>query len=144
MGLNSITSKTTLALDTNVFINAYEKSDKLGESARDIFEKISHFNPKVTISVLVLEEFLIKIYKKGLEKDIEQYENFINGDGRFMLIDVTQDIAKLAAKIRADYPTIKAPDAIHIASALEAKAKIFITTDRRLPKRIGKLEIKIL
>lgn len=144
MGVNFITASTTLALDTNIFIYAYERSDNLGESARAILGEIRERNPKVFISVIVFEEFLIKIYKQKLEKNLADYESFITGGEAFTVVDVDKQIARVAAKIRADYLSVRAPDAIHIACAIEMGAKVFITTDKRLPRKIGKLAIKVL
>ena len=59
------------------------------------------------------------------------------------LVNVTREIALRAAKIRAQF-NLKAPDAIHLASAIESGAKTFITIDRRIPKKINGLAIKTL
>ena len=133
-----------IALDTNIFILAYNQKNSKGEKAKQLLDKILHSGDQIFISVIVLEEFLVKIYKQGLEKNLADYENFLTAGGIITVVDVTRQIARIAAKIRADYPSVRAPDAIHLASAIEAGAKVFITTDRRLPKKIGKLEIKSL
>lgn len=39
---------------------------------------------------------------------------------------------------------LKPPDAIHLASAIESGAKIFITTDNKLPRKIVGLTIQAL
>ncbi len=130
-----------VALDTNIFILAYNKKSPSGEKAQGLLDKILHSGDQIFISVLVFEEFLVKIYKKGLEKNLADYENFLTAGGLITVVDVTRQIARAAAKIRADYPSVRAPDAIHLASAIDSNAKIFYTTDKRLPKKIGKLEI---
>lgn len=133
-----------IALDTNIFVYAYERSDVLGQRAKVLLKKIIQSNHKVFLSVLVLEEFLVKIYKKGLQKDLDQYEGLLTGGGIFTVVDVDKQIARSAAKLRAEYSSLRAPDAIHLASAIEAGAKVFFTTDRGIPKKIGKLTVKIL
>ncbi len=130
-----------IALDTNIFILAYNQTSPKGEKAQALLDKILHSGDQIFISVIVFEEFLVKIYKQGLERNLADYENFLTAGGIVMVVDVTRQIARVAAKIRADYPSVRAPDAIHIASALESGAKVFYTTDRRLPKKIDKLEI---
>jgi len=130
-----------IALDTNIFILAYNQTSPKGEKAQALLDKILHSGDQIFISVIVFEEFLVKIYKQGLERNLADYENFLTAGGIVMVVDVTRQIARVAAKIRADHPSVRAPDAIHIASALESGAKVFYTTDRRLPKKIDKLEI---
>lgn len=46
-----------------------------------------------------------------------------------------------AAELRREYSTLRLPDAIHLATAILAKADIFITADKPLAK-IAKKEIK--
>lgn len=132
-----------IALDSNIFIRALDDRGSLGEKSRTLIENLRQSTPKVVISAIVLEEFFVKVYKQNREKESENILDFITMEGLAVLVDVNRQIALLAAKIRAQY-NIKAPDAIHLASAIEAGAKIFITTDRRLPKKIGKLKIEVL
>lgn len=132
-----------IALDSNIFIRAIDDLGPLGEKARNLLEDLRPAASKVFISVMVLEEFFVKVYKKGREKDIDNILDFITMGGLVQLVDVNRQIALLAARIRAEY-SIKAPDAIHIASAIESGAREFITTDRRIPKKIGTLKIVVL
>ena len=136
-----------LALDSNIFIsafNAYTKPNPLGEKAQRILEEIKQASPQVFISALVFEEFLVYFYKDDFSKDIGYYEEFITGGGLFTVKDIDRNVARRAAWIRANFPSVRTPDAIHLASALESGAGIFITLDRRLPKKIGKITINTL
>lgn len=147
MGLiDGISPSTTIALDTNIFVYAYQKS-KPTPTAQDaiaLLDKIKEVGIKCFISVLVFEEFLVQIYKRKLEKDINSYENFLTIGGLVTVTDINRQIARVAAKLRAQYPSLRTPDALHLACAIEAGAKIFITTDKRLPRKIGKLKIEVL
>lgn len=139
MGLAKfITSSKALALDTNILITAFNNPN--GESAK-LLLKIKEISPKVFISTLVFEEFLVKIYRKKLEKDLAGYEDFITAGGLFIVVNVDRQIARKAAQLRAAYSSLRAPDAIHLATAIESKAKLFVTCDRRLPNRIEKVQI---
>ena len=132
-----------IALDSNIFIRALDDHGPLGEKSRTFLKELRETTPTVFISVMVLEEFFVKVYKTGREKDFDSILDFITLGGLAQLVDVNKQIALLTAKIRADYH-IKAPDALHLASAIDVVAKIFITTDRRLPRKIGKLTVKVL
>ena len=142
MGL--IKPSHTISLDSNIFIRAIDDPTILGEKARDLIDQIKEASPTVFISTMVMEEFFVRVYKEKRDKDIDAYLEFMTLGGLCTVVDINQQIALLAAKLRAEYPSLRAPDAIHIASAITSKAKVFITTDRRLPKKLGKLEIKIL
>ena len=142
MGLtDSITSKKTLALDTSVLITAFNKPE--GKAGK-LLDKIKELSPQVFISTIVFEEFLVKIYKKKLEKDIDIYEDFITAGGLFTVVNLDRQIARKTAQIRADFTHIRAPDAIHLATAIESKAKIFITGEKRLPRKIENLTVEVI
>lgn len=133
-----------ISLDSNIFIRAIDDPTVLGEKSRELIEDIKKVKPKIFISTMVLEEFFVRVYKEKRDKDIPALLDFITLGGLCTIAPMNQAIALGAAKLRAQYPGLRAPDAIHLASAIESKAKIFFTTDRRLPKIIGKLEIKVL
>lgn len=145
MGLiDSVTRSSIVAIDTNIFILAIDHPGAVGEKASVLLEHIKEVTPKVFVSVLTIEEFFIKVYKEKREKDTAKLLDFISMGGLATLVDLNRDIALLAAKIRASFVSIRAPDAIHLATAIESKAKIFVTTDRRLPRKINGLKIEVL
>lgn len=145
MGLvSSLSSADTVALDTNLFILAYGRKDFLGDLARDFLDNLKTLSPKIIISVLVFEEFLVQIYKRKLEKNISGYEDFITIGGLATVLEVDREIARYAAKLRSEYPSLRTPDAIHLASAIKGGAKVFITTDKRIPRKLDNLKVIVL
>lgn len=133
-----------VGLDTNVFIRALKKDDSVNKEARNLLERIKGVKPKVYISVLVIEEFLIHVYKDKREKEIPAILDFITLEGLCIVVDIDRQIAMSAAKLRAEYSSLRTPDALHLASAIEVRAKVFITTDKRLPRKVGKLTVRVL
>lgn len=144
MGLvDGFKSATTVALDTNIFVYAYQNKPR-SKDALQILEKIKSTGIRCFISVLVFEEFLVGVYKQKLEKSVSSYEDFLTSSGLFTVVDMDRQIARTAAKLRAEHSSLRTPDAIHLASAISAGVNTFITTDRRIPKKIGKLIVKVL
>lgn len=144
MGIADLKSSDSIALDTNIFIYALSSSGGKGEKARSVLQAIKDLNPSVSISVLVFEEFLVKVYKENRQKDLSYFEDFLTGGGLIRVVDLDRAIARKAAFLRSKYKSLRAPDAIHLASAIEVGARIFITADRRLPQNIDKLKVKVL
>lgn len=132
-----------IAIDSNIFIRALDDPGHLGEKSRIFLKNLTQTTDKAFISVMVLEEFFVRVYKEKRDKEMTRIMNLLTLGEFISLVDINTQIALLAAEIRADY-NIKAPDALHLASAIEAGAKIFVTTDKRLPRKIGKLTIKVL
>lgn len=132
-----------IALDSNIFIRALGDRGPLGKKAIQLLEDIKQTTTKVFVSVMVLEEFFVRVFKEKKEKNLAYILNFITLDGLVQLVDVNQQIALLAAEIRAKYH-IKAPDAIHLASAIISKADTFITTDRKIPRKVEGLKVVVI
>ncbi|HJZ06287.1 MAG TPA: PIN domain-containing protein [Patescibacteria group bacterium] len=137
---NFITSSQTVALDTNIFILA-SSPDRSGDTARSLLSHLKDVSPHVFLSVLVLEEFFVKVYKLKQDKRSSTFINFLTLNGKATLVDINRDIALLAGKLRALHSSLRTPDALHIATALSSNVDYFLTTDRRLPKKIDRLSI---
>ena len=143
MGIK-IKSSQTISLDTNIFIRALDDPTKLGDLARELIVQIKEAAPRVFISTILLEEFFVRVYKEKLDKEETNILDFLTIGGLGTFISMDRQVALLAARIRADYLSLRGPDAIHLASALAAGAEFFITTDRRIPKNIKGLKVVVL
>ncbi|MEP7289047.1 MAG: PIN domain-containing protein [Chloroflexota bacterium] len=93
-------------------------------------------------SVISLTEVLNQPIKKG-RNDLEQaYRDILISSARFRLLLVSQTIAESAARLRASY-NLRTPDALHIATALDAACDAFLTNDNGL-KRVTEIRILAL
>lgn len=72
---------------------------------------------------------------------LDRFEGFFSREG-LELVEVDAGVIEQATDLRAKH-NFRAPDAIHIASALMAKADIFLTGDRTLERCPG-LTVEVL
>lgn len=142
--MNSLKGSQIVSLDTNIFIRALDDPTGLGVRARELIAQIKKKAPRVFISTILLEEFFVRVYKDKREREESNILDFLTIGGLATFVNMDQRIALLTAKIRADYPSLRAPDAIHLATAIASGAKLFITTDRRIPKKIKGLKVAVL
>ena len=63
---------------------------------------------------------------------LSRYDSFFSAVG-MSIGELTPDLIERATEIRAGYG-FKTPDALHLASAIEEKADVFITGDGKLAK----------
>lgn len=133
-----------IALDSNIFIYALENQEELGNLSRNLFSELNKPNYQLLTSVLTVQEVLVGAYKENLGSKVTEYLEFISGGGKITIVDFTREIAIISAQVRADHPKVKTPDAIQLATAISQDAKIFYTADKKLPNKIGKLEIRSL
>jgi len=63
---------------------------------------------------------------------LASYEKFF-GANRMLIVEITAEIVESATTLRARHG-FKTPDAIHLASAIEEKADVFLTGDSSLAR----------
>lgn len=128
-----------VAVDTNIFIYHLTRESPFHLKAVNLFgtiikKKINLITSNITI-VEVLSFDAPENQIKLLEKEFLQIPNL-------KITEVNNSIAFEAAKIRRLY-NFSLPDAIQLATALSAKAKVFITNDERL-KKFKELKVILL
>lgn len=114
-----------VALDTNVFIYFFEKHPVFYAQAEKIIKGIFEGSVDAVCSSLVITE---------LVAGDPQFDIKALSLGNLHITDLTPEIAYTAGRLRHQY-NLKTPDAIHIATALSAKANKFYTNDKKLADR---------
>ena len=117
-------------LDTNIFIYLIEENPLYLNQVYKLLDFLEKSEYAIITSTLTLGEILTKPYKDNRLDLIETYKAFF---AEMKLIELNSEIASLFAKIRADYK-IKTPDAVQLASAVYAKADLFVTNDDGLSR----------
>ncbi len=102
---------------------------------QSVLEKLFNLNEKggfsFITSTVTLLEVLVKPLREGHNNIAKQYRDILTNARGFEIFDVTSAIAEQAALLRAKY-NLRTPDAIQLATSIEAKADYFLTNDIRL------------
>ncbi len=106
-----------------------------------ILSKLFHFNDKagfsfITSSITLLE-VLVKPLREGKAEVAEQYREILTKAPGIEVLDVTASISEIAARLRAKY-NLRTPDAIQLATTIDAKADYILTNDNML-KAVGEI-----
>ena len=117
-------------LDTNLFIYLIEENKLHLDKVHKLLLFLEQNRYEIITSTLTLGEILTKPYKDKRLDLVETYKNFFS---EMELVELNSEIASLFAQIRADYK-IKTPDAVQLASAVYAKADLFVTNDDGLSR----------
>lgn len=121
------------ALDTVTLIYFLEQHPRYYQTAKDIFKKIELGEISSVISTLVFAELLVPAYRSKESKRAEKVVRILSNFPNLKIIPLTIDISITAARLRAIHG-LRTPDAIHIATALEAKSSGIITNDKDFKK----------
>lgn len=129
-----------LALDSNVFIAYLQQDDAFFEFAKEVLKKVSTGENEAVFSALVFGEVM---YGPHPNSSLGAVKEFFDELGSANSISADKDVCLKAAELRQQHTSLKLPDAIHLATAILAKADIFVTADKPLVK-ISSHEIKTI
>ena len=131
-----------IGLDTMVFIYHFEENQIYSPLTFSIFENLEKGNFKGITSILTLLEILVKPKRENNSILTERYKILFETFPNLQVKTLNENIADIASTLRANY-NINTPDAIQIATSLEAHADIFITNDTSL-KKITEIKVLLL
>jgi predicted nucleic acid-binding protein len=131
-----------LALDTVVFIYAFERHAEYGPAAQAVFHALETGVCQGCASTLALGEILAGV-KKADDPDLAlRYRGVLTRFPGLTLVDGDAAVMEVMADLRARYG-VPTPDAVHLATALVWGAHAFVTNDQRL-RQVKELEIVLL
>ena len=125
-----------IALDTMIFIYAFEENPVYLPLLRPFFETVEKGELEATTSTLTLTECLVQPYRKKDLMLAARYIFLFRNFPHLTVFPVTDEIAERAAFLRAHY-NLKTPDAVQLATGLFSASNIFLTNDEELPQVEG-------
>jgi predicted nucleic acid-binding protein len=144
MGLLSrIASYPIVGLDTSIFIYHLEADPTRSPLTGPIFTRIANGEMRAVTSVITLLEINVRPLQLKREDVARKYEAVLVNYPNLTILDVTRDITRQAARIRAEFG-LRTPDAIQVAASLKHGAGIFITNDRQISRLASIIDILIL
>ena len=138
--IDEIPRGARIGVDTVAVIYFLEDHPEFGHSARHLFERIEAGELEAVMSVLVLTELLVPLYRAGQEPAADQLSRRLRNFRNLEMMPVTDTTASMATRLRALHG-LKTPDAIHAANALVAGASGIVTNDRDLRALHDELEV---
>ncbi len=128
-----------LGLDAMVFAYHFQRERTFGAAATELLALAEQGLCDLVASVLALLEVLVIPKRLGQEDVCRSYRDFFFSLPTLSVVPVTPDIADLAADLRA-HCNIATPDSVHVATAIHAGADAFVSEDRVLRRRLGRIE----
>jgi predicted nucleic acid-binding protein len=120
-----------IAMDTNLFIYAFEQHPSYGETVKAVLEIVEEGKVQAIASVITLSEILKKPIREGDEALEKRYRILFSHFPNLFVEPVSVEVSEQAAYLRGKYH-LKTPDALILATAITSGADLFITNDQRL------------
>jgi predicted nucleic acid-binding protein len=115
-------------LDTCIVIYFVEKHPVFASEIETLFEGLDA-NDTLCCSSLVRLECLVMPLRMGDNILLGHYQSFFKAQE---MLEIRVECFDDAARLRADFTSLKTPDAIHMATALHHDCDEFWTNDNRL------------
>ena len=139
---NALVGIYSLGVDTSPFIYFTEHRAGYVDKVRTIFRHVFEGQIVVVASTIILTETLAKPLQNQADDLVAAYQALFENTQGISLCPVDQAIAVRAAHLCAQY-NIKTPDALHLATAIEAGCQAFLTNDLDL-RRVEEIRILAL
>lgn len=131
MGSLDILAGKRVYFDTNIVIYILERPKQFERQALALLDSLASGAFEAVTGELTISEVISGIAKFGNEDALRRCLAFFESGDVVALHPVTRDAFYHAGVLRGTLG-ISTPDAIHIATALDAACDVFLTNDRRL------------
>ncbi len=131
-----------IALDTSIFIYQLQSNPRYVNLTHPIFQWLEQPGSRAVTSTITMTEILIQPYRDNEQDLIDKFKGLLFIYPNLEWISPDLKIAGRAAEIRAHHH-LQTPDAVHAATAIDARASAFLTNDPVF-RRITDLEVLIL
>lgn len=118
-------------VDTAPIIYYLENSSLYVDLIKRFFTKCIEDNIQIVTSTITVEEYLVFPYSSGKMNFADNFKNFIEYMN-IEVVDIDSNIAEQGAKIRGQYKSFKAMDALQLATAIVCGCDMFFTNDKQL------------
>ncbi|WP_237154378.1 type II toxin-antitoxin system VapC family toxin [Oryzibacter oryziterrae] len=123
---------TRIYVDTNIFISAFEGALPKAEEIRRIMALLETPAFLPVTSELTIAELLVGPLMSGNTVLADRYKAILGSPDELEVIGINRQVLERSAQIRARRQSLKLPDAIHVATAVQAGCRLFLSDDRRM------------
>jgi predicted nucleic acid-binding protein len=129
-----------IGLDTCIFIYHLEIHPRYQMLTQELLAGVQAGRQTAITSTVTVMELTVRPWQVGRPAVAREYEALLVHFPHLTLADVTRDVARRAAQLRARY-RLRPADALQVATALVHGATAFVTNDRQLTRLAPVLDI---
>jgi len=122
-----------IGLDTAVFIYHLEGHPQYSPLTRTILTAVQAGVCQSVVSTVTIMELTVHPWRMNRADVARQYEILLANFPNLKLVDVSRDVARRAAQLRAQY-NLRPADALLVATALLNQATLWVTNDKKLKR----------
>lgn len=132
-----------VGLDTAVFIYHLEAHPRYLPLTREVLTGVQTGRWMAITSTVTIMELTVRPWQINRPAVAREYEALLVHFPHLTVADVTRDVARRAAQLRAR-ERLRPADALQVATALLHSATAFVTNDKALRRLSGLLDVLVL
>ena len=132
-----------IGLDTSIFIYHLEGQVTYLPLTREILGRVEAGQNDAVVSTVTIMELTVHPWRVHRSDVARQYEVLLVNFPHLQLVDVTRDVARKAAQLRAQY-NLRPADALQVGTAMISGATLWVSNDKKLKRLEPEIEILIL
>jgi predicted nucleic acid-binding protein len=141
--IDRLKGHAAIGLDTPVFIYHLEAQPRYLPLTQELFAEVQAGEWTACTSTITLMELTVRPWQLELPGVAREYEALLVYFPHLTIADVTRDVARQAAQLRARY-RLRPVDAIQAATAMVHRATVFVTNDATLARLAQALDVVLL
>lgn len=134
---------SVVGLDTSVFIYHFEAHPRYLPLTQVLLTGVQEGQWIAITSTVTVMELTVHPWQMGRSAVAREYEALLIHFPNLVMTDVTRDVARRAAQLRAEY-NVRPADALQVATALLGGATAFVTNDRKLARLSREIAVIVL
>lgn len=138
-----IGSHRIIGLDTSILIYHLENNVNYQAVTHQILDLVESERCRAFVSTVSLMELTVLAWRADREDVARQYETLLVNFPNMNLADVTRDVARQAARLRARFD-IRPADALLVSTAQVNGATAWITNDKKLRRLDNEINVILL
>jgi predicted nucleic acid-binding protein len=138
-----LASHTTIGLDTTIFIYHLEAHPHYVPLTKTVLNGVQSGQWQAVISTVAIMELTVHPWRMSRPDIAREYEILLANFPNLYLADVTRDVARKAAQLRATY-NLRPADALQVATALIHQATVWVSNDKKLKRLEPIVDVVIL
>jgi predicted nucleic acid-binding protein len=138
-----IANHQVIGLDTSIFIYHLEAHPKYLPLTQLILRQIQAGHCTGVASTVAIMELTVQPWRLNRADIARQYEVLLANFPHLQLMDVTREVARRAAHLRARH-NLRPADALQVATAMVNGATLWISNDKKLKRVEPEIEVIIL
>ena len=138
-----LAAHSIIGLDTSIFIYHFEAHPDYLPLTRRILKEVESGRRQAVTSTVTLMELTVLPWRINRPDIARQYEILLTNFPNLQIIEVSREVARRAAQLRAEF-NIRPADALQVGTAFTNEATVWVSNDKKLRRLASIVDVVIL